>query len=385
MELLIDRVYIQDLLVKLVQIDSRNPEMVEDGPGEVRIGAEIAHILGELGLEVKTYPLAPGRVNVVGILPGKGEGRSLILNGHMDTVGVDEMEDPFSGKILGNRLYGRGSQDMKGSLAAMLGAIKALVDGKLTLDGDLIFAAVADEENQSLGTVELIKEISADAAIVTEPTDLKVVAAHRGWIWYELEVLGAAAHGSQYQEGRDAILMMGRFLVELEKYSQELIARPGHPLTGPPSVHASLIEGGSDMCTYPPRCKVSIERRTVKGETEAGIREEFKAILGRLSDEDPEFKASLSLVAQRSPLDTAPDSRVMEALSKAYVTQMGSQPQINGAAYWTDAALLSEAGMEAVLIGPVGEGLHGPEEWVDLDSVYTLAGILAETAVLYCG
>ena len=385
MELLVDRAFIKELLIRLVQIDSRNPEMVKDGPGEMRIGVEIAQILEELGLEVKTYQLEPGRVNVVGILPGKGEGRSLILNGHMDTVGVDEMQDPFSGEVCEGRLYGRGSQDMKGSLAAMLGAIKALVDGRITLKGDLIFTAVADEENQSLGTVELVKEISADAAIVTEPTDLKVVAAHRGWVWYELEVLGTAAHGSRYQDGRDAILMMGRFLVELEKYSRELIERPGHPLTGPPSVHTSLIEGGSDMCTYPPRCKLGIERRTVEGETEAGIREEIQTMLDRLSDQDQDFKASLNLIAQRSPLSNQPETGILKALSQAYENHLGCQPEISGAAYWTDAALLSEAGMESVLIGPVGEGLHGPEEWVDLDSVYDLAKILAETATLYCG
>ncbi|HDD55592.1 MAG TPA: ArgE/DapE family deacylase [Chloroflexi bacterium] len=385
MEFSIDRDFIKDILVHFVQTDSRNPAMVEDGPGEVIIGEDIARILKELGLQVKIYPLAPGRVNVVGVLPGKGGGRSLILNGHMDTVGVDEMPEPFSGEIREGRLYGRGSQDMKGSLAAMLGAIKALVDDGISLEGDLIFTAVADEENQSLGTIELIQEIRADGAIVTEPTDLKVVAAHRGWIWYEVEVEGRAAHGSRYQDGRDAILMMGRFLVELESYSQELIKRPGHPLTGPPSVHTSLIEGGSDMCTYPPRCKVSIERRTVEGETEIGIREEIQVMLDRLREQDQDFKACLRLVAQRAPLNTSPDSGVIEALIKAYSKVMDSPPEISGAAYWTDAALLSEKGVEAVLIGPVGAGLHSAEEWVDLNSVYDLAEILAATAVLYCG
>ncbi|MFN2282306.1 MAG: ArgE/DapE family deacylase [Anaerolineales bacterium] len=385
MDLSIDRGFIKDLLIKLVQTDSRNPDMVADGPGEERIGVDIAKTLEELGLPVTTYHLAPGRVNVIGVLPGMGGGRSLILNGHMDTVGVDEMQDPFSAKIREGRLYGRGSQDMKGSLAAMLGAIKALIDGNISLGGDLIFTAVADEENRSLGTMELVKEIRADGAIVTEPTDMKVVAAHRGWIWYELEVEGIAAHGSRYQDGRDAILMMGRFLVELEKYGQELIKRSVHPLTGPPSVHTSLIQGGSDMCTYPPRCLVSIERRTVEGETEAGVREEIQGILDQLVAADPEFRAHLSLVAERTPLENKPDSGIMEALSEAYARKMGSQPEISGAAYWTDAALLSEAGMEAVLIGPIGEGLHSAEEWVDLDSVYDLAEILAETAVLYCG
>jgi len=382
---IIDQDFIKRQLVRLVQTDSRNPDMVKDGPGERGIGLDIARTLADLGLRVRTYDLAPGRMNVVGILPGAGGGRSLILNGHMDTVGVDEMGDPFSGEIKEGRLYGRGSQDMKGSLAAMLGAVKALVDGKVRLMGDLIFTAVADEENQSLGTMELVKTISADAAIVTEPTDLKVVSAHRGWIWYEVEVLGTAAHGSRYQEGRDAILMMGRFLVELEKYSRDLIKQPGHPLTGPPSAHTALIEGGSDMCTYPPRCKVSIERRTVKGETEEEVRKEIQGILDRLQEKDPEFIAALELIAERSPLDTSPDSGIMKALEEGYLRVMGEKPEISGAAYWTDAALLAKQGMEAVLIGPVGEGLHSAEEWVDLESVYDLAEILVETALAYCG
>jgi len=384
MEIKIDREFITGLLIRLVQIDSRNPSMVTDGPGEGNIGSVLAGLLEDLGLKVTTFDLAPGRVNIVGILPGTGTGRSLILNGHMDTVGVDEMEDPFSGKVMDGRLYGRGSQDMKGSLAAMLGSIKALVDSGVTLAGDLIFTAVADEENQSMGTIELVKSLMADAAIVTEPTDLQLVSAHRGWIWYEVEVKGKAAHGSRFQDGRDAILLMGRFLVELEKLSEELVQRPGHPLTGPPSIHTSLIEGGSDMCTYPPRCTVSIERRKVSGETEPRVTGEIQKIINDLNVADPDFNASIKLIAERSPLDTDPDSEIMRALKDAFHKQQGKTAQITGAAYWTDAALLAEAGMESVLIGPKGEGLHSAEEWVELDSVYDLAEILAETAILYC-
>lgn len=380
----IDKDYINEVLIQLVKTDSRNPSMVDGAPGEENIGALLAEMMSGLGLDVTTYNLTPGRVNVVGRLPGTGNGRSLILNGHMDTVGVDEMADPFSGMIRDGRLYGRGSQDMKGSLAAMLGSIKAFVDGNVSLPGDLLITAVADEENQSLGTIQLVKTLTADAAIITEPTDLQIVSAHRGWIWYEVEVEGVAAHGSRYQEGKDAILLMGRFLVELEKLANELIHRPGHPLTGPPSIHTSLIKGGSDMCTYPPRCTVSIERRTVSGETEPQVAREIQDILIKLNEEDPDFRAKLSLIAERSPLDTNPDSRIMRALKEAYQKQQRESARVTGAAYWTDAALMAEAGIESVLIGPTGAGLHSAEEWVDLESVYDLAEILAETALLFC-
>ncbi len=384
MEIKVDREFIKKVLIQLVQTDSRNPSMVADAPGEENIGSIFADLIKEMGLKVTTFTLAPGRVNVVGVLPGTGNGRSLILNGHLDTVGVDEMEDPFSGKVKEGRLYGRGSQDMKGSLAAMLGSIKSLVDGGVTLGGDLIITAVADEENQSLGTIELVKSLKADAAIVTEPTDLQVVSAHRGWIWYEVEVEGKAAHGSRFQDGKDAILLMGRFLVELEKLSSELVLRSGHPLTGPPSIHTSLIKGGSDMCTYPPRCTVSIERRTVSGESENQVTQEIQEIVNYLNEEDPSFIAKLNLIAERSPLDTDSDSGIMRALKEAYQNQQGKPAQVTGAAYWTDAALLAEAGMDSVLIGPSGEGLHSAEEWVELESVYDLAEILAATAILYC-
>ena len=384
MEINIDREFIKEVLIQLVQTDSRNPSMVADAPGEEYIGSVLADLMLEMGLKVTTNELAPGRVNVVGTLPGTGKGRSLILNGHMDTVGVDEMENPFSGFIEEGRLYGRGSQDMKGSLSAMLGSIKALVDDGISLAGDVILTAVADEENQSMGTIELVKSLKADAAIVTEPTDLQVVSAHRGWIWYEVEVEGKAAHGSRFQDGKDAVLLMGRFLVELEKFSAELIQREGHHLTGPPSIHTSLIKGGSDMCTYPPRCTVSIERRTVSGESEPQVTQEIQRIINKLMEEDPDYSARIKLIAERSALDTDPNSGIMRALKEAYQNQQGKPAQITGAAYWTDAALLAEAGMESVLIGPAGAGLHSAVEWVDLESVYDLAEILTETAVLYC-
>ncbi|RLE01242.1 MAG: acetylornithine deacetylase [Bacteroidetes bacterium] len=380
----IDREFIKEVLIQLVQTDSRNPSMVADAPGEEYIGSVLADLMLEMGLKVTTNELAPGRVNVVGTLPGTGKGRSLILNGHMDTVGVDEMENPFSGFIEEGRLYGRGSQDMKGSLSAMLGSIKALVDDGISLAGDVILTAVADEENQSMGTIELVKSLKADAAIVTEPTDLQVVSAHRGWIWYEVEVEGKAAHGSRFQDGKDAVLLMGRFLVELEKFRAVLIQREGHHLTGPPSIHTSLIKGGSDMCTYPPRCTVSIERRTVSGESEPQVTQEIQRIINKLMEEDPDYSARIKLIAERSALDTDPNSGIMRALKEAYQNQQGKPAQITGAAYWTDAALLAEAGMESVLIGPAGAGLHSAVEWVDLESVYDLAEILTETAVLYC-
>ncbi|MFO8035091.1 MAG: ArgE/DapE family deacylase [Anaerolineales bacterium] len=380
----VDQEFVISTLQRLVQIDSRNPNMTSDGPGEAEIGQFVAGTLEDLGLEVHVHYLAPNRVNVVGILKGCGEGKALLLNGHMDTVGVEGMEDPFSGTIRRGRLYGRGSQDMKGSLAAMLGAVKAVVEGQDNLAGELIFAAVADEEDRSLGTQELVKAYQADAAIVTEPTDMEVVCAHRGLIWYQVETFGKAAHGSRYQEGVDAITRMGRFLVELDDLERKLPCRDPHPLTGPPSLHASLIEGGTDICTYPACCTLKIDRRTVPGEREKDVTGELQAIIDRLTEEDETFRAEIKLLVQRPALETSTKTEILNVVQKAFTKQMGHPPHITGAAYWSDAALLAQVGMDAVLLGPVGRGLHSEEEWVDLKSVHDLAQVLTEAIINYC-
>lgn len=384
MKFSVNETFVTDTLQRMVQIDSRNPSMTPDGPGEVEIGAYLAGILEDLGLRVRTHHLAPHRVNVVGVLPGSGGGRSLLLNGHMDTVGVEDMEDPFSGDIRQGRLYGRGSQDMKGSLAAMLGAVKALAGGEERMRGDVIFAAVADEEDRSLGTEDLLEHYQADAAIVTEPTDLEIVQAHRGLIWYAVKTFGRAAHGSRYREGVDAITHMGRFLALLGQLEKDLPRRSPHPLTGPPSLHASLIEGGTDICTYAAECEVKIDRRTLPGEGEAEVTSEIQDLIDRLEGAEDTFRAELRELVRRSPLETPADAEILEVIDHAFSSQLGRKAERSGAAYWSDAALLADAGMEAVLLGPVGYGMHGPEEWVDVASVHDLAWVLAETACLFC-
>ena len=244
MPIKIDENYILQMLVDLVQINSTNPRLSLDGKGEVEIGSYVADSLRDLGLRVTTYEIEQGRVNVVGVLPGTGGGRSLLLNAHMDTVGVEGMIiDPFGADIREGRLYGRGSQDMKGSLAAMIGSVKALMDNGIDIAGDVLVTAVADEEHSSIGTEDLVKHITADAAIVTEPTDLTLCCAHRGFIWYDVETFGRAAHGSRFEEGIDANMRMGRFLARLDQLEKDLRQRPPHPLVGPPSLHAARLEG----------------------------------------------------------------------------------------------------------------------------------------------
>ncbi len=381
----IDRPYVVRTLTELVRINSVNPSLSPEGAGEREIAAYISSSLSGAGLRTAIHEPQPGRPTVVGTLAGTGGGRSLMLNGHADTVGVDGMPDPFAAAVRGGRLYGRGAHDMKGGLAASLAAAKALVESGLRLRGDLVIAAVADEEYGSLGTTDLLGRYPVDAAIVVEPTELEICLAHKGYIWFSVETTGRAAHGSRFWEGTDANMRMGRLLARLDELEQQLRARAPHPLVGPPSLHAAMLNGGSGLSTYAARCTLKIERRTVPGETEATARQEIQTIIDRLREADPSFHATVESFFVRRPFEASPDSRIVQTLGTAAREVLGRQPAFVGDSPWMDAALLSEAGIETVVMGPRGAGEHSAEEWVDLDSVCQMADVLARTAAAYCG
>jgi acetylornithine deacetylase len=380
----IDPAYLTKILAYLVRIESINPGLSKIGHGEAGAAAYTAEAMRALGLHVDYQELAPQRANAVGVLPGAGGGPSLMLNAHLDTVGVEGMTWPFSAEVRDGKLYGRGSQDMKGSLAAMLAAAKALIDGDVHLKGDLVLAAVADEENESIGTQEVIRTHPTQAAIVTEPTDMQLCLAHRGLVYFAIDVHGKAAHGSRYDLGIDAILHMGRFLSELEKLEADLRQRQPHLLVGSPSLHASTIHGGTEISTYPAECHLEFEWRTIPGDTVQAAKAEIQAILDRLSAADPNFHADLHVFQERQPHEVSPEAPIVKVVADVLQSRQGISHAPAGAPFWTDAALLSEAGIQAVVLGPRGEGLHSEEEWVDLQSCADLAAVLAEAAVRYC-
>jgi acetylornithine deacetylase len=380
----IDRDFTRDTLVRLVQIDSVNPTLAPGAPGEREIAAFLADSLRAIGLAVECYEPEPGRVTVVGRLRGTGGGRNLMLNAHCDTVGVEGMAEPFSGAIRDGKLYGRGAFDMKGSIAASIAAAKALAASDTRLAGDLVVAFVADEEYGSLGTSDLLRHMRTDGAIVTEPTALDVCLAHKGYLWIEVTVAGRAAHGSKFQYGIDANMKMGAFLHGLAKLEADLRARPPHPLVGPPSLHAAILRGGSGLSTYAATANVQIERRTIPGETEAQAVAELQAIVDRLAANDPDFHASVRPFFVREPFEVPPGAEVVRALDAAAGAVRGRPSAHIGDTPWMDAALLQAAGIETVVCGPGGAGAHADVEWVDLESVYSLAQILALAATAYC-
>src|SRR5579883_213427 len=384
MAMRIDERYTLETLARLVQIGSINPSLVSGAPGEREIAAFIAESLRGCGLTVETYEPEPGRTSVVGRLAGTGGGRSLMLNAHCDTVGVEGMAEPFSGAIRNGRLYGRGSYDMKGSLAACMAAATALADAGARLHGDVVVAAVADEEYGSLGTRGLIGRVKVDGAIVTEPTALETCLAHKGYLWIEVKVSGRAAHGSKFELGIDANLKMGAFLHELARLERDLRARPPHPLVGPPSLHAALLSGGTGLSTYAAESTVQIERRTIPGETEAQAVAEIQAVVDCVAAADPNFHATVRPFFARDPFAVADDAAIVRAVDRAAAKVRGNAPKHIGDTPWMDAALLQAAGIETVVFGPAGAGAHAAEEWVEVDSVLQLAEILAEAAVEYC-
>ena len=373
---------IATLLGELVAINSINPDLVPGGAGEAGIAGFVANWLEQVGLDVEIDEPVPGRPSVVAIARGIGGGRSLMLNAHMDTVGVAGMERPHDPVVQDNRLYGRGAFDMKGGLAAIMFAAAAAK--KQQLRGDVILTAVSDEEYASIGTASLVKRWHADAAIVTEPTGLEICVAHKGFIWLEVETRGIAAHGSLPNLGVDAIVKMGKVLVGLEELDRSLRSVPSHRLLGSGSLHASLISGGQELSSYPERCVLSVERRTIPGETAQDVESQVRQILDQAAASDAAFKASLRTTLLREAFEVSRDEPIVQAVYRHAVAILGQEPGIIGATPWMDSAILSAAGIPTVIFGPGGEGAHAVVEWVDLEQVQRCVEVLLATAEEFC-
>jgi acetylornithine deacetylase len=373
---------VAELAAQLVAIESINPDVVAGGSGELGVARFVAEWCERAGLETTLAELAPGRANVVAIARGSGGGRSLMLNAHMDTVGIAGMTDPFVPRLEGGQLYGRGSQDMKGSLAAcMLATAEA---GRRGLRGDVVLTAVADEEFASIGTEAVSASLRADAAIVTEPTDLRIAVAHRGFVHLEVEVRGRAAHGSRPDLGVDAIAKMGRVLVGIEELDRTLRASPTHAYVGSGSIHASLIEGGQEFSSYPARCVLQAERRTIPGETAELAEKELREIVEHAAEGDPDFSAEVRAPISRDPFEVSEDAEIVRLVRRHATDLLGIEPDTVGVPFWADSALLAAAGIPTVVFGPTGEGLHSEVEWVDVSSLECCVQIYTAVAAALC-
>jgi len=370
------------LLRDLVAINSVNPTLVPGAPGERDVADAVAGEMRRIGLDVTIEEIAPGRPNVVGVIEGRSRGRTLMLCGHTDTVGVTGMTDPFTPAERDGRLYGRGAQDMKAGVAAMIDAARVVAERGLD-SGRLVVAAVVDEEHSSIGADALVTKWTADGAVVTEPTDLAVAVGHKGFAWVEVEVFGRAAHGSRPAEGQDAILRLGRVLTWLENLDRTLQSRPPHALLGTGSLHASFVSGGRELSSYPDRAVLQMERRTLPSESESTAIEEVREILATLAREDATFRAAAKPMFSRPAYELPADHALPRALAGA-VTEVGAALRIAGASFWTDAAVLGHAGIPSILFGPGGAGLHSTEEYVNVADVTSCRDALVALVRRFC-
>lgn len=368
----------------LVRIDSSNPSLGSvPGPGETEIACYIGSWLEHRNIEAHWVEPTKGRPSIVGVVRGSGGGKSIMFNGHIDTVttiGYDH--DPLGGEIRDGKLYGRGAQDMKGGLAAAMSALAAAQ--KENVRGDVILTGVADEEATSIGTEQVLAAgWRADAAIVTEPTNEDIVHAHKGFIWLKVQIHGLAAHGSMALVGVDAITKAGYFLVELDRYSQNLSRGYDDPVLAP-SVHASIIKGGEEESSYPALCTILVERRTIAGETATSITAQFQGMLDHLAKTVKDFRGDVRVTFERPAFSIDQDHPFSRAAGKAVSQVLGREAKFEKGPFWTDCALLAEKGIPVLLWGPKGDGLHGKEEWVDVASIQRVAAGLNKIVRDFC-
>jgi acetylornithine deacetylase len=372
------------LAAALVRVDSRNPALAPGAPGEAECVALLRDVLDGWGFRTEVHDAAPGRPNLLARIGGATRGRTLILSGHLDVVGIEGMTHaPFAAEERDGRLYGRGATDMKGGIGAMCAAAWcAARDG---IAGEIIVAATADEEYESIGTRAMLERgIRADAAIVGEPTCLDIMPAHRGFVWVEVEVAGRAAHGSRWDIGVDAIRHAGLLLAELDRVDVEELSRREHPLLGRGSLHASVIEGGIGMSTYPDRCTVRLERRTLPGETGADVVAEVERACAAVRARRPTFAATVRLLMTQGPSDVAVDAPLVREMDAA-LRECGDEVRVSGMSAWTDAALFNAAGIPSVCFGPGDISLaHAAEEYIPLVEIDRATAVLSAFARRWC-
>jgi acetylornithine deacetylase len=362
----------------LVAIPSVNPVLAPGGAGEAEIARTCAEWLESWGLEARLHEIEAGRFNVTATLAGSGP--TLLLNGHLDTVGVDGMTvDPFGGSLQEGRILGRGSCDMKGGVAALLAAA-----AKLAADGprpNLIVALTADEEHASVGMSALVRSgVRADLAVVCEPTSLAVTPAHKGFVWVKASFAGRAAHGSRPEIGVDAIRHAAHFVAALDEHVEEVRHRPVHALLGHGSLHTGTIRGGTAESVYPDHCELLLERRTLPGETPEEVLEEIGRVLEQVRAREPELSATLEVTLARPGTEIPADSVLVRGLLDA-CEACSVAPAVTGMTAWVDAAFLNEAGIPAVCFGPgdIAQA-HSADEWIDAGQIDACARILEHFA-----
>ena len=364
------------LLSDLVRINSVN-RTLSNGPGEREIAEFIVQNLKSQKLDAEIQTVGENQNNVVAIIPGKKRNRSLLLNAHLDTVGVDGMNGPFTLRRDGDKLYGRGTYDMKGSIAVMLMLADFFMQHPPPLD--ILITLVSDEEDKSTGMEYLVEkwlpQISPApiGGIFLEPTEENIGVCHKGFTWYELEITGKAAHGSRPEQGIDAILPLQSAMEELSKIQAELLRRNPDPLLGYPSIHSSIIKGGSELSVIPSQSCLQWERRTLPDEYPRDLNNELERIIQAVDNHAGDHTVKGHKFFVRSPYRVPDGAEVLRRLQKAT-----PQSRLVGLSFWADSALAGAIGIPSILFGPAGHGAHAVDEWVSLGSLIRVYGVLKD-------
>jgi acetylornithine deacetylase len=365
------------LLEQLIAINSVNPSLVPDAPGEKELALFIKQWCEEQHLEVMWLE-SRGRPSLI-INTKAHSGKTLMLNAHLDTVGIEGMAQPFSSRLEGSRLYGRGAIDMKAGLAACMVTMAEAQKQNL---GNVILTAVSDEESESLGTAQVLEHVHADAAIITEPTQLDIHVAHRGFAVFEIETLGKASHTSQPHLGINAISQMGYVLTEVEAVQNELQSKAPHPLLGHGLLQPVLMQAGQELFTTPSKAMLTLERRSLPGENKSLLEQEITTLLTKAKHHQ-DFQARFRTVLHREPFEISSENSIVKLL-QTVTKQKGLSSKIEGAPYWMDSALIAAKGIPTVIFGPSGGGMHAADEWADIDSVNICARVLLEVIKQFC-
>ena len=374
-----------NLLQELIRINSTNPSLSPEGKGEHEIAHYLREYLARLGLETHIQNVGKNRANIIGVYKGSGGGKSVLLCGHIDTVSINRMEiDPFEPEFVDGKVYGRGALDMKSGVAALILAVQSIVEAGKKLKGDVYLVLVADEEYASIGMESVLEKYSADGAILCEPTNQEIVIAHKGFSWIKVEIFGCSAHGSRPDKGIDAIVKSGKVLKEIENLGNNVLIQKKHPLLGFPSIHASSINGGIELSTYPDYCKIELERRNLPGEEPADVANEIDRILSDIKSKDAQFKADYEIFFSRPAFEISKEEPIVQSIVRAHSAAGMGMPKFKGLGGWMESALLFEAGIPPVIFGPSGSGAHAAVEYVNFDSVVSTTEVLIKTLIDFC-
>jgi acetylornithine deacetylase len=362
------------ILRELVAVNSVNATL-SGGPGEREIAEFIRGHLRRFGFDAQVQTVSSERANVVALVRGNSSAAPVLLNGHIDTVGVEGMPSPFTLRQEGDRLYGRGAYDMKGSVAVMLALAESWTRHPPERDVWLTFSC--DEEDRSLGTEFLVKHwlptlpVVPGGAIFLEPTEENIGVAHKGFTWFGIQVLGKAAHGSRPEEGVDAILPLRAALEELERIRSELRSRPPDALLGHASLHGGKIEGGTELSVVPAQARLQWERRTLPDEETEMVDGELGRVAQAVGQLPGGHRVKSGKIFMRPPYRTPPGADILRRVQAA-----ASDSQLVGLSFWADSALMGLAGIPSILYGPIGHGAHAIDEWVSGRSLLNVCNVL---------